>query len=108
MLPFLLPYFAAEELALGPPETAGRGRFRRYVLFFVLRGILAAALLVPVFLLGNGPVLVLLLMPYLGFFSLLQRMAADRLRCGTNSLAAAAVFSAILAAWFVAGVMPIT
>lgn len=106
MLPFLLPYFIAEELALGPPESTWRGRLRRYALFSGLRGILAAVLLVPIFLLGSGPVLALLLMPYLALFSLLQRMAADRLR--TNSLAAAAVFSAILAAWFVAAVMPIT
>ncbi len=108
MLPFLLPYFAAEERALGPPERAWRGSMRRYALYFGLRGILAGLLLVPIFLLGNGPVLALLLLPYLALFSLLQRLGADALCQRTNSRATAVVFDGILAAWFVAGVMPIT
>ncbi|MCL6480946.1 MAG: alpha/beta fold hydrolase [Firmicutes bacterium] len=108
LLPFLLPYFAAEERALGPPAAWRRGGLRRYAQFALLRSILVAALLVPILLLGRGPVLALLLLPYAVVLSLLQRLAADQLRRHADSAAAAVGFSAILMAWLMAAILPIT
>ncbi len=108
LLPFLLPYFAAEERALGPPAAGWRGELCRYAQFALLRSILAAALLVPILLLGQGPVLALLLLPYAALLSLLQRLAADQLRRHADSAAAAICFSAILMAWLMAAILPIT
>jgi hypothetical protein len=49
-----------------------------------------------------------LLAVFLALFSILQRLGADVLRKRTGSIAAAVLFSAILAAWFVAAVFPLT
>ncbi|MCL6565694.1 MAG: alpha/beta fold hydrolase [Acidobacteriia bacterium] len=108
LLPFLLPYFAAEERVLGAPSAEWRGELRRYAQFALLRSMLAVALLVPIFLLGRGPVLALLLLPYAVLLSLLQRLAADQLRRHANSAAAACCFSVILMAWLMAAILPIT
>ena len=43
----------------------------------------------------------------LGAFSFAQRLATDAVRLRTGSAAAAAVFGAILASWFVAAVFPL-
>ena len=51
--------------------------------------------------------LLILLAPYFAAVSLGQRLGADSLRRRTGSAAAAAIFSAILAAWFMAGVFPL-
>ncbi len=108
LLPFLLPYFAAEERALGAPSAGWPGELRRYVRFALLRSMLVAALLVPILLLGRGPMLALLLMPYAVLLSLLQRLAADQLRRQANSAAAAICFSVILMAWLMAAILPST
>lgn len=101
-----LPYFAAEDLALGPPE-AGRP-LRRFGLFLVLRLTLWLALVFALFASGSGQILVLLLSVYLAAISLLQRWGTDAVRRRTGSLAAAAMFGAILAAWFIAAIFPLT
>jgi hypothetical protein len=56
----------------------------------------------------SGQVLIVLLFVFLAAFSILQRLAADGLRRRGVSAAAAALFSAILASWFIAGVFPLT
>jgi hypothetical protein len=52
-------------------------------------------------------VLLVLLAPYFAAVSLGQRLGADSLRRRTGSAAAAAIFSAILAAWFMAAMLPL-
>jgi hypothetical protein len=56
----------------------------------------------------SGQVLIPLLFVFLAAFSILQRLAADGVRRRTGSATAAILFSAILAAWFVAAVFPLT
>ena len=58
--------------------------------------------------LASGQVLIPLLFVYLAVFSMLQRLATDALRSRTGSATAAAFFGAILAAWFIAAVFPLT
>lgn len=101
-----LPYFFAEELALGAP--AANRRWRRFGFFLALRLALWLALLFALQALGSGQVLVVLLAVYLALVSLVQRWGADAVRRRTGSAAAAALFGAILAAWFLAAVFPLT
>ncbi len=98
-----LPYFVAEELALGPPGKR-RGRF---AMFLALRLELWLALLLALYVLGSRQILVVLLAIYLLLVCLAQRSASDAVRRRTGSLAAAAVIGAILTAWFVAAVFPL-
>jgi len=107
MLPFLVPYFFAEEGVLGAPIPSFSATAGRYLRFLLLRGILWAALLIPIFVLGGGPILALLLAPYLALFSIFQRMGTDAVH-RTSGPAGAAVFAAILAAWLLAAALPIT
>jgi len=100
-----LPYFVAEELALGPP--AGR-RGRRFALFLVLRVILWLALVFALFAFDSQEILMLLLAVFLLAISLVQRWGADAIRESTGSPGAAALVGAILAAWFIAAVFPLT
>jgi len=100
-----LPYFLAEELALGP---AGFTRLaRRWTRYVLLRLILWLTLMFGILVLFSGQVLLALLLPYLLIGSLGQRLGADWLRHHTGSPEAAALFSAILAAWFMAAVFPL-
>jgi hypothetical protein len=57
---------------------------------------------------ASGQALIGILVPGLAGFTVLQRMGGDALRLRSGSAAAAAIFSAILAAWFIAAVFPIT
>jgi pimeloyl-ACP methyl ester carboxylesterase len=100
-----LPYTLAEEVALGPP-TASR-RLWRFGIFLLLRLIIWLVLLAGIIVLLSGQVLMALLAPYFLVISLGQRLGADSLRRRTGSPAAAAIFSAILAAWFIAAVFPL-
>jgi len=115
------PYLWAEEKALGAPEErergpakagpdAGRARtgWRRWGIFLAMRGILWLAMMFGLFVLDSGAVLMLLFVVYMATISLLQRMGSDAVRKRTGSALAAAVFGAIVAAWFVASVFPIT
>ena len=104
LLPFFLLYLLAEEAALGPPTEK---RIRRLALFFGLRAALWLAIVFGLVVLHSGEVLPILLALYLALFSLLQRLGADAVRRRTGSPAGAALFSAILAAWFIAAVFPL-
>jgi len=101
-----LPYLIAEEVALGPP-----GKFRRverFTTFVVLRLILWLALLAGILIFLSGQVLMAMLAAFLITVSLAQRFGGDAIRRRTGSAAAAAIFSAILAAWFMAAVFPLS
>ena len=101
-----LPYFVAEELALGPPADGRRGP--RFVLFLALRILLWLALMFALFAFDSQEILMLLLAVFLLAISLVQRWGADAIRERTGSPGAAALVGAILAAWFVAAVFPLT
>ena len=124
-----VPYLWAEERALGAPEEkergpakagpytgpgtgpdAGRARtgWRRWGMFLAMRGILWLAMMFGLFVLDSGAVLMLLFVVYMATISVLQRMGSDAVYKRTGSALAAAVFGAIVAAWFVASVFPIT
>lgn len=120
-----VPYLWAEERALGAPEKkergpakagpytgpdAGRARtgWRRWGMFLTMRGILWLAMMFGLFVLESGAVLMLLFVLYMTTLSVLQRMGSDAVYKRTGSALAAAVFGAIVAAWFVASVFPIT
>ncbi len=99
-------YFFAEETALGEP---GKGRnARRFGMFLLLRLVLWLARLIALFLLNSGQVLLFLLGMYFAAFSVAQRLGGDAVRRRTGSPSAAAVFDALLAAWFIAAVFPLT
>ena len=101
-----LPYFAAEEVAIGPP---GRERmWARYLLVAALRALAGAILVLAFLLLHSGQLLIILLAVFLALISVFQRLGMDSVRRCTGSAAAAAVFGAILAAWFLAAVLPLT
>jgi pimeloyl-ACP methyl ester carboxylesterase len=108
LVPLVLPYFLAEELALGPPLRTWLARSRRAATFLALRAILWLAMVGAVLMLNSGQVLMALLVVYMAAFSISQRLGMDAVRRRTGSAAAAAVFGAILAAWFIAAVFPLT
>ena len=108
LLPLVLPYFVAEEVALGAPPVPWLARAGRFAKFLTLRAILWLAMAFGLFVLGSAQVLVVLLVIYMVAFSIAQRAGMDAVRRRTGSAAAAAVFGAILAAWFIAAVFPIT
>ncbi len=101
-----LPYFLAEELALGPP-AAGKRR-GRFALFLVLRLELWLALLLALYAFRSRQILVVLLAIYLLLVCVAQRGASDAVRRRTGSLTAAAMIGAILTGWFIAAVFPLT
>ncbi len=107
ILPVAFIFCFAEEVLLGP---VGKGRLRalRFALFLALRAELWLACLFSYYALASGQVLILILVVSLMLFSILQRLATDALRLRTGSATAAAVFGAILAAWFIAAVFPLT
>lgn len=106
----LWPYCFAEETALGGLSERGeyRRRIVRFGCFLFLRLILWLACVFALFLFASGQILILLLGVYLAAFSILQRLGTDAIRRRTGSPAAAALFGAILAAWFIAVVFPLT
>jgi pimeloyl-ACP methyl ester carboxylesterase len=107
ILPVTYIYCSAEELVLGSvPRGAHRGL--RFGIFLLLRLEIFLACALGYFELMSGQVLIPLLFVFLAFFSILQRLAADGVRKRTGSATAAMLFSAILAAWFVAAVFPLT
>ena len=109
--PFVLlaafPYALAEELALGPPRTGTADVWRRLLRALALRAILFVAMLAAFLLLRSNQILIPLLALYLLLFSIAQRLGADAIRRRTGSAAVAAVFGAILTAWFIAAVFPL-
>ncbi|HXN21072.1 MAG TPA: alpha/beta fold hydrolase [Candidatus Binatus sp.] len=107
ILPITLIFCGAEELVLGPVQS-GKRRALRFAVFLWLRLEIILACTLAYYELRSGQVLIPLLAVFLALFSVLQRLGADALRKRTGSIAAAILFSAILAAWFVAAVFPLT
>jgi pimeloyl-ACP methyl ester carboxylesterase len=101
-----LPYAMAEEAALGPP--GGLRDVGRAGAFVALRFVLWVALLMGILIFLSGQVLMAVLAVFFAAVSLGQRFGADALRRRTGSASAAAIFSAILAAWFMAAVFPLS
>jgi hypothetical protein len=109
MLPLLLPYFFAEETALGSLQRSPAGRARRFAFFLALRSILWLACGFAFLVTRNDQTIIIILLTIpLAAFSILQRLGSDALLLRTGSLPATAVFDAILAAWFLAAVFPLT
>jgi pimeloyl-ACP methyl ester carboxylesterase len=110
LVPLLWPYCFAEETALGEPpkREEHRRRILRFSFFLLLRLILWLACVFALFLFASGQILILLLGLYFAAFSILQRLCTDAIRRRTGSLTAAALFGAILSAWFIAVVFPLT
>ncbi len=107
LLPVTWIYSFAEEVVLGPVYH-GLARAVRFAIFLLLRAEIFLACTLAWYLFASGQVLIPLLFVYLAVFSILQRLATDALRSRTASATAAALFGAILASWFIAGVFPLT
>jgi len=107
ILPAAFVFCFAEETVLGPVERGSR-RALRYFISLVLRLEIWLACLLAYYRLAHGEVLILILFFALGGFSVLQRLATDGLRARTGSPIGAALFGAILAAWFVAAIFPLS
>jgi pimeloyl-ACP methyl ester carboxylesterase len=107
ILPFLWLYFFAEEVVLGPVRSGGQ-RAKRFAIFLVLRLEIFLAGVLAYYAFSSGQVLLVLLFVYLALFSVLQRLATDALRSRTGAATAAALFGAILGAWFIASLFPLT
>jgi pimeloyl-ACP methyl ester carboxylesterase len=98
-------YFSAEELLvpLNSPNA-----FVRNFAALALRGVGWLAMLFAIFVLHRGPILLLLLAPYLAVFCILQLAGMHIVRTETHSPAAAALFGAILLAGFSLVIFPVT
>jgi pimeloyl-ACP methyl ester carboxylesterase len=107
LVPLAWIFCFAEEVVLGPVGH-GRARAARFAVCLGLRAELWLACLLTYYALASGQVLILILVATLAIFSILQRLATDALRMRTGSPAAAAIFGAILAAWFIAAIFPLT
>lgn len=104
----LLPCCLAEEFALGAPgRLLSVLRHRRILLFLSLRAIFWAVMLFALWTGLSDALLAVIFVAYMGLFSIGQRLGADAIRTRTGSPAAAAVFSAILGAWFLAAAFPL-
>jgi pimeloyl-ACP methyl ester carboxylesterase len=106
LLPIMYIFCFAEEVLLGPVRR-GKLRALRYAVFLGLRLEIWLACLLAYYALASGQVLLPLLVVFFALFSALQRLATDALRRRTGSPEAAALFGAILAAWFIAAVLPL-
>lgn len=107
LLPVGYVFCFAEEVTLGA-VGAGKNRAMRFGVFLIMRLELWLAILLAYYELGSGQALLGVLVTGLAIFSVLQRLATDALRLRTGSATAAAGFGAILAAWFIAAVFPLT
>jgi pimeloyl-ACP methyl ester carboxylesterase len=106
LLAVLLPYHFAEETLLGPAENGKR--WRRLALALTLRFISWGTLMGSVLILHNGEILMGLLALYMAVFNLIQRSGMDIVRTETGSVAATALFGAILQAGFCLVIFPLT
>ena len=107
LLPVAGIFCLAEETVLGG-VAKGTPRALRYFISLTLRLELWLACLLAYYRLANAEVLILILFFALAGFSALQRLATDALRARTGSAIGAALFGAILAAWFIAAIFPLT
>ncbi|HVB58802.1 MAG TPA: alpha/beta fold hydrolase [Candidatus Acidoferrales bacterium] len=107
LLPGAWIFCFAEEVLLG---TVGKGKHRalRYGVSLALRLELWLACVLAYYELASGEALIGLLVIGMAVFSAVQRLGTDGLRHRTGSATAAAVFDAILSAWFIAAVFPLT
>jgi len=104
-----LPYALAEECALGAPGADNwLAKLRRYLLFLSMRLLIWLCILFAIYIFASGQILLGVLVFYMGVFSIFTRLGADAVRRRTGSPAGAAVFTAILMAWFIAAVFPLT
>ena len=104
----LLPACLIEEWILGPPGPLSRlGNWPRLAVFVVLRTIVWLAIFAAWSAGSDAALLSVLFVAFLAALSFAQRVGADALRRRTGVLAAGALFSAILAAWFLAAVFPL-
>jgi pimeloyl-ACP methyl ester carboxylesterase len=106
LLVVLLPYHVAEEFLLGSPQNGKR--WQRLAIALSLRLISWGALMMGVMFLHSGEILMGLLSVYFALFNVLQRSAMDIVRKETGSIAATALFGAILLAGFCLVIFPIT
>ncbi len=104
----LFPAGVAEECAVGAAAPLGSSRgAARLLLCLGLRAILWGSMLFAFWCGASDALLpVIFLLPLAGL-SLGQRLGADVLRLRTGSVLAAAVFDAILGAWFLAAAFPL-
>jgi pimeloyl-ACP methyl ester carboxylesterase len=107
VLPFAFLFCFAEEVVLGPVRS-GRRRALRYLVFFLCRAEIWVVFLLAYYELNSGQFLILLLAAFFALFSLLARLGTDAFRRRNASPTAAALFGAILLAWFVAAVLPLS
>lgn len=107
LLPVAWLFCYAEEVVLGP---LGRGtrRAMRFALSLALRAELWLACALMYYMFASGQVLIMLLFVFLAAFSILHRLAADALLRRDCAPPETSLFSAILAAWFIAAVFPLT
>ena len=107
ILPVSFLFAFGEETILGPVGN-GRRRAARFVVAQLVRLELWLACLLAFYVLANGQAVIAILFMALTTFSVLQRLGTDAIRHHTGSATAAAVFGAILTAWFIAAVFPLT
>ena len=104
----LLPICYAEERTLGDPAPLSLlGGSKRLALYFAFRTIIWIVLLVVWWTGAANALLPVVYVAFLGGLSIGQRLGADALCRRTGSSIAAAVFSAILGAWFLAAAFPL-
>ena len=101
----LLPWHFAEELMLGSPAALSRAR--RLLLAMGFRALAWLAMTAALFYLHSGEILIVLLTVYFAVFFVLQRLAVDLVHRETRSVAAAAVFGAILFAGLALAIFPV-
>jgi pimeloyl-ACP methyl ester carboxylesterase len=107
LVPILWVFAYAEEVVLGPVKS-GAHRSIRFAFAMALRLGIWLVCAFAFYELVSGEVLILLLVTALAVFSILQRLGTDALRRRTGSAPAAALFGAILGAWLIASVFPLT
>jgi hypothetical protein len=107
LVPILWVFAYAEEVVLGPVKS-GPHRSIRFAFAMALRLGIWLVCAFAFYELVSGEVLILLLVTALAVFSILQRLGTDALRRRTGSAPAAALFGAILGAWLIASVFPLT
>lgn len=101
-----LPYHAAEELILG--SASGQPAWQRLLFALSLRFVAWVTLVFGIFVFHSGQVLLVLLIPFLAVFCLLQAWAIQVVRDVTASPTASAIFGAILLAGFCLVAFPTT
>jgi len=107
LVPVLWVFAYAEEVVLGPVNSGGR-RTIRFALAMALRLEIWLVCVFAYYEMLSGQALILLLVTALAIFSIFQRLGTDAVRRRTGSAPAAALFGAILGAWLIASVFPLT